>query len=516
MKRRDFIQNVGMGVMLPGLFKNIPITAFSNVGAVGNIGEDHVLVVVELNGGNDGLNTVIPLEKFVDYQRMRPNIAIPEKGVLSLSGFDKVGLHPSMRGMQSLFNDGKLSIVQGVGYANPNFSHFRSTDIWNTASDADTYLPTGWIGRFLTKAHPNYPNNYPNQQFPDPLAMQIGNFITPAFQGIVNLMGIAVNSNLDFYGLNEMFPNGAPNSKAGNQLRFIREVSVQANAYAKVVQKAASMNPKQLTYPSQNPLANQLRVVSKLIAGGLKTKIYFVTLDGFDTHSDQTDKGNPSGGNHASLLGKVSDAIKIFMDDLKQLGVSKRVTGLTFSEFGRRIKSNDSNGTDHGTSAPMFVFGDLVNPSVIGKTPDLITKDDNLELQYDFRSVYGSVLKDWFCVSKADLDDTLLKTLTTLPVMLPQACGGPLATEPVLNTALFNNYPNPFREATTLSFNSKGGLARIQVFDNAGHTVVTPVEGEYAAGQHEVLLNTQAFQTGMYYARFQNRDVQQVIKLVKL
>jgi hypothetical protein len=249
----------------------------------------------------------------------------------------------------------------------------------------------------------------------------------------------------------------------------------------------------------------------------LKTKVYMVNIGGFDTHSNQV-AGDFVTGSHATLLGRVSDAIKAFMDDLKALGVSKKVIGMTYSEFGRRIKSNDSMGTDHGAAAPMFMFGDLVQPVILGKTPDISTTPlvgDNIPMQYDFRSVYNSILENWFCMDGASLNDVIPGSFQQLPLIQGVACGKITSTEDPMKLDLISNYPNPFDSYTNISFTTRGGHTMVQLFDNMGRLIGTPVDNDYVAGTHEVYVETGGLQSGLYYARLQNNEIQQVQKMYK-
>ena len=516
MKRRDFIHHSLAGVLMPALINGLSFKAFGNI-SEGNMGDDHVLVVIQLSGGNDGLNTIIPIDKYGLYKNARTNIAIEQEKLLKISQSDKLGLNPAMSGFQTLFNEGKASLIQSVGYPTPSFSHFRATDIWNSASDANQYVNNGWAGRYLSVENPNYPTGYPNTKFPDPLAMQIGSVVNTALQGPIQSMGMAISNPSNFYNLISNKVETTPNTLAGKELKFLREVANQTNLYANSIKTAASKVTKQVTYPSTN-LGNQLKIVAQLIGGGLKTKIYFVQIGGFDTHSNQVNTTDTSTGVHANLWKQISEGIKAFTDDLKALGVSKRVIGMTYSEFGRRIKSNSSGGTDHGAAAPMFLFGDLVNPIVLGDTPIIPaspTTNDNIPMQYDFRSVYASILDNWFCLDSAYIDDVLLKNFQSLPLIQGQACGKITANEPVVSTEIIHNFPNPFDTFTNLSFLTKGGHTMIQIFDNVGKIIATPVDGDYDSGKYETILNTSQFSTGLYYARLQNEATQQVRRMIK-
>ncbi|HEV2481385.1 MAG TPA: DUF1501 domain-containing protein [Puia sp.] len=425
MRRRDFFRTT-MPVMLPALLPGVSLRALVSPllqRAVRDEAQDRVLVLIQLSGGNDGLNTVIPLEFYPAYHSARANIAIPEDKVLRLEGFDGTGLNPAMPELQQLFNAGKVSIIQGVSYPQPNFSHFRATDIWLTGADAGQVLPTGWAGRYLDREYPHFPEDYPNVNMPDPLAIQVGSLVSPALQGPSLTMGMAISNPGNFYQLIGDKADPVNNTRSGELLAYIREMSMKTDQYAGVIKKAAMKVTKQSDkYPAagKNALADQLKIVARLVAGGLQTRIYLVSMGGFDTHARQTDATDTTAGTHARLLAKLSEAINAFQDDLGYLQVSNRVVGMTFSEFGRRIQSNASGGTDHGAAAPVFVFGEGVHPGIIGQNPtwpSKLTVNDNLALQYDFRAIYSTLLEKWFRTDEAVTSAVLLKDYPALSII---------------------------------------------------------------------------------------------------
>ena len=486
----------------------------------GGTESDRVLVLIQLNGGCDGLSTVIPLDQYSLLMAARGNIAIEESKVLSLTA--ATGLHPAMSGMRDLYEQKKLAVIQSVGYPNPNFSHFRGTDIWLTASDSNVVLSSGWMGRYLSEEFTEYPNGYPNAVMPDPLAIQIGSVITSGLQGPAVSMGMAITSPTNFYQLISGGIDTAPNTPAGHELTFLRQVAQQTQQYATVITGAAgkATNMSAL-YPTAgtNPLADQLKIVAQLVAGGLKTRIYVVNLGGFDTHSNQVpDATSTDTGTHATLLGKLSTAITAFQDDLRLLGAERRVLGMTFSEFGRRIKSNASYGTDHGAAAPLFVFGHSLNSGIYGTNPIIpavATVNDNIPMQYDFRSVYGSMLKHWFGVPDAELQSILFQDFQTLPFVHPserRENKGPSSNSPNApwSMALHQNYPNPFNPSTRISFTSTGGHVQVTIFDTIGREIRTLVDGSFAAGDHEVVFEAENLPAGLYYYRLQSGSYQQV------
>lgn len=427
MKRRDFLKNTAAGVVLPYLLNGFSFRALAGTPLMNSLSrymnDDRVLVLIQLSGGNDGLNTVIPIDVYSNYLSARKNIAIPEEKLLRLNGNNAMGFHPAMTEMQQLFNEGKLGVVQGVSYPKPNFSHFRATDIWMTGSASDVILNTGWAGRYLDSVFPKFPEDYPNKTMPDPLAIQVGSVVSSTFQGPAFNMGLAISNPSNFYNLIDGKTEIDPNTRWGEQLDYLKTVSLKTDQYATVIKQAALKVKQQsdkYPAPGKNPLADQLKIVARLIAGGLKTKLYMVNIGGFDTHARQTDVTDTTVGVHANLWRRVSEAIGVFMGDLDYLQVGDRVMGMTFSEFGRRIMSNASGGTDHGAAAPVFYFGNKVKGGVIGKSPDLplvATVKDNINMQHDFRSLYATVLQQWFSLDAADVQQVLSDTYPMLPMV---------------------------------------------------------------------------------------------------
>ncbi len=525
MKRRAFLAKaIPAGVVMPALINGFSVKAFGASELMSALTAaatetDHVLVLIQLNGGNDGLNMVVPLDQYDNLAKARSNIILPKAKILKLSDY-ATGLHPAMTGLHDLYDQGKLNVVQSVGYPQPNFSHFRATDIWLTASDSNQVLNNGWVGRYMNEEYPSYPVGYPNAVMPDPLAIQIGSFISPAFQGPSVNMGMAISDPVNFYNLINGIQDPAPASNAGKELTYVRQVAQQSQQYASVIKAAAAKVTVQGTYPSGNTLADQLKIVARLVAGGLKTRVYMVNIGSFDTHSGQVNSGATETGVHATLLGKVSTAIKAFMDDLKGLNASKRVVGMTFSEFGRRISSNSSGGTDHGAAAPVFVFGDAVQGGVLGNNPTIastVNSSDNVPMQYDFRSLYATLLENWFCVSNVTLQNVMLKNFQSLPIINSSvSCMAPSIHDANVASGkkLITNYPNPFQSSTTIAFQSKGGHVLIQVFDVMGRLLSTPVDTVKSAGEYTVTFENIGYSPGIYYARFQNLELQQVRTMV--
>ncbi len=364
--------------------------------------EDHVLVVVQLGGGNDGLNTVIPFRDS-NYYKARPAIGIPEGKVLKLGKDANVGLHPQLTGFKEMFDAGMLTVVQGVGYPNPNRSHFKSMDIWQTADTNAT--GNGWLGRYFDNDCCGYDAS--GKATPEPLAgIAVGKEAPLAMQGhlskpigfesseLFQWLGKGVDDKL-MPAYNEINSRGVTGSTDSNSTAgFLMRTAMDAQVASDQIRKAVAQRP--LTQYPNSDLARQLQMVASMIRAGLKTRVYYVTLGGFDTHAGQGGEN----GRQAQLLQQVGSSIKAFYDDLKKQGNDSRVLTVSFSEFGRRVQQNASGGTDHGAAAPMFLMGPMVRPGVLGNHPSLVDLDaGDLKYQIDFRSVYAGVLEGWL---KAD------------------------------------------------------------------------------------------------------------------
>lgn len=521
MKRRNFIK---ASSLLPVTLGGLGLRAYGrsplmDMIAASSAANDKVLVVIGLGGGNDGLNTLIPTDQYTNLSKARSNILIPESKVLTLSGKSGVGLHPSMSGLQGMYNAGLVSAIQGVGYPSPNFSHFRSSDIWNSASNSSEAWVTGWLGRYLDAQFPGYPSGYPNTGATDPPAIQIGGTVSLMLMGGTTSMGMAITDPTNFYNLVNGTVDAAPNNHYGKELTYIRTIGLQTNKYAAVVKAAAAAGSNASTkYPaSGNSLADQLKIVAKLIKGGLKTQVYLVGFSGFDTHSQQVDNSDTTKGSHANLLGQLSTAIEAFQDDLGKLGIADRVAGMTASEFGRRIESNFSLGTDHGASAPVFVFGNGVQSGIIGTNPTIpstTTVNDNLPMQYDFRQIYISVLQDWFGLSNTDAVTAMGgHNFNTLPIFKSNPAGIEDWADLMSRIQLNDPWPNPARGSCNLSFRTDGGNVEIKLFDPLGNLLKTPVSSNFPAGEHRVTLNLEGLAPGNYFVQMSqgNRRANKVL-----
>jgi uncharacterized protein (DUF1501 family) len=361
-----------------------------------------ILVIVQLAGGNDGLNTLIPFENDA-YFRARPTLAIPKSNALPLSA--GLGLHPELAGLKSLHDDGHLAVVQGVGYPNPNRSHFRSTEIWQTASDADKTERHGWLGRYFDSCcegvDPAVGISIGSAQPPQAFAAEIRrgiSFANPSqFRFDLDKSSDPDAAGEFFRGVNEMdhdmqggsigMLDGSPDM-AGDALDFLQRTALDATVSSDKILQTIAKTQSPVSYPDGR-LAASLNLVARLVAGGMPTRVYYVSQGGYDTHSNQA-------GAHTRLMAELGAALSAFTADLKAQGNFERVLTMTFSEFGRRVAENASRGTDHGAAAPMFLLGGKIQPGLHGRAPDL-QKLHNGDLVHtvDFRRVYASILEKW-------------------------------------------------------------------------------------------------------------------------
>ena len=381
MERRDFLKNSALAsslFMVPSFVK-----AFENV-ATKSLGFKK-LVIIQLAGGNDGLNTIIPYTNDI-YYKERPKLAISKNAVLKAT--DTLGFHKNLAPLKNLYDKGYLSIINNVGYPNPNRSHFRSTDIWHTASDADQYLDTGWLGRFIDE----------NGQFPY-TGIEVDDSLSLIMKG-EKMNGIATQNAKILYG-NTNTPFFKKVLEVQNDthlnehnLGYLYKTMIEANSSAKHIYNQSKTFATKLTYPN-NPFAQQLKTTAEFINSEVNSKVYYVSMGGFDTHFSQESR-------QEKLLDIYSQSIETFVKDLEQNDTFKDTLIVTFSEFGRRVKQNGSQGTDHGTANNLFIIGkNLKKQGFYNEQPNLSDLDDNGDLKYsvDFRDVYATVLDKWLQVN---------------------------------------------------------------------------------------------------------------------
>ncbi|HEY3756475.1 MAG TPA: DUF1501 domain-containing protein [Opitutaceae bacterium] len=405
--RREFLRRSAAGAGLLAFSRFAPSFLVNSIraGAPPPEKDRSILVLIQLAGGNDGLNTLVPYADS-NYYRLRPTLGLPADQVLKLNAAQ--GLHPACAAFQPLYGEGKLAIVQNVGYPNPNRSHFRSTEIWETASDSGTFATTGWIGRYLDNCCSGAPADSH-----DPLAVHVnaingepetfvGEREHPTF-GITGTTG----GRKDSEEMRRLLERLASESGGGEEQGFLQATLMDSLVTETKVQQVLGDYRPQSAYPL-NSFATSLKSVASLIAAGLPTRVYFVSLNGFDTHFNQM-------GTQANLLKTLCDGLAAFQKDLEAHHLDGQVMTMTFSEFGRRASENDSKGTDHGTASPLFVLGSRVKGGLHGTAPDLnLPKNHDLTFSTDFRSVYATMLEGWL---GADSAPVLGGKFTTLPIL---------------------------------------------------------------------------------------------------
>ncbi|HYF69404.1 MAG TPA: DUF1501 domain-containing protein [Ohtaekwangia sp.] len=572
--RREFLKKLPLAMSIPFALGGIPLRAMAEDNALTRMAKasfdnPRVLVILQMHGGNDGLNTLIPVKNYEEYFSRRPNIAIPRKNssrkyieldsTLPLDA--QVGLHPDMAAMKAMYDIGRVSIVQGVSYKNNSGSHFRGRDIQFMGGSAEDYLSSGWIGRYMDRELPSglsYPEDFPNEQYPDPLAIEMGNDVSLIFHQAGNIpVSISINDPQGFANLIEELegfqeagvdPRGLPpsplldNSPYYNELKWILSLEDKSKDYSKRMADVYNMGGEtSVTYPENYPfnapdgsyrnrLSPQLKLIARMLGSNVcKTKVFLVKIGGFDTHADQVENYNSTLGSHAALLYHITTAMKAFQEDLRARGIEQNVLTVTTSEFGRRIGSNGSYGTDHGTGGPIFVFGSGVKPGLSQKN-EIDLSLSNVALQYDYRQVYASIVRDWLL---NEYDDTTAKE--KLDVIFPG-----LTTTGTSDDVLFDEdlklaqqvitgsegfvssrftlrdcYPNPTKGKTVFSFRvNAANNVSLDLLDGNGKKVKVITNKQYAPGDHEVTENLSDLPSGNYVYELRSGSFKQAKKLV--
>ncbi len=392
--RRNFLKSslAGTGLVTWGL--SVPRFLARTAAAAPNAdkagAKDTILVVIELTGGNDGLNTVVPF-KDADYAKLRPTLKLPETQLKKLN--DEFALHPQLSGLADIYNEGALTVVQGVGYPNPTQSHFDSMDIWQAAT-TEKARTEGWIGKALRGMPPGSPSfHIKNANEKSPLALEGAPVRAPSIASLEEFqLQMAAASGADKKDQRDVIEGAVKGDKKPGLLEFVSRTASNTYASSRRLQEIGKNYQPKAAYPQQFPLANRLKLAAQLIDADIGSRIFYVALDGFDTHSGQAPQ-------HSLLMLQLSSAISAFYKDLAARGHKDRLLIMTFSEFGRRAKENGSRGTDHGSAAPMFLVGGKVKGGVVGKHPSLTDIPmGNLQHHTDFRQVYATVLDKWLGV----------------------------------------------------------------------------------------------------------------------
>ncbi len=444
MKRRKFLKNIGKLSSAPIVLNGLGMSTLLSPAMLEMLTtcdgvEDRTLVVLFLKGGNDGLNTIIPVDQYSTYIGHRPTIGIPETGTgayinldTTLDVADQVGIHPSIESFKDMYESGKARMIQAVGYPDFNQSHFKSTDLWLGGGDGTPggTNGSGWVGRFFENAYPGI-HGSPNDDFPDPLGIQFGD--TKASLGYHDCSSVYQAVNLtgqypgNLYGLLNGLGTAPhtniPDSEFGEEIQYIMDVENSTNVYGQRITDVFNAGTNSSTVYPDGYLSYQLSLIARLLSGGSQTKMFMAHRGGFDTHVNQVEEGSTHTGEHANNIADVFDSIKAFHNDLTNLGLGNKVVTVVFSEFSRRITENGNTGTDHGNYGPMFLFGDAVNPGISGTNFDLTAINDSgnmdaSEMQFDYRDVLKSVLQNWMGAGTDILDPTLLSPYAVLPNLI--------------------------------------------------------------------------------------------------
>ncbi|RAJ18100.1 DUF1501 domain-containing protein [Olleya aquimaris] len=496
--RRSFLQALGLvgggTIMLGGT----PITASrpsSLASALSESENDRVLVLIRLKGGNDGLNTIVPIDQYDIYANLRPTLKHNLNSLYNLSA--DVGIPTSMTDLQSLWGNGAMKVAHGVGYQYNSLSHFRGSDIW-ASTDAINEEPTGWFGRYFEQLYPDYLVNPPTI----PAAVQIGSIGNLIFDGNDSNYAFSVANPQQ---LETIAQNGTlhdmtnlPGCTYGDQLQFMRGTTNTTFNYAGIIHNAYTSSTNDVTYLN-NQFGRQLANVARMIKGNLGTKVYMVTLGGFDTHANQA-------ADHDNLMITLSNTVKQFFDDLAVTGHDQEVLAMTISEFGRRPDENGSLGTDHGAASPLLLFGPgLQGNGFIGNHPSLTTLDNDGNLIYnlDFRQIYATVMQEWLCIDPAVVNQALLgQTYNTVDLGFNCAA---LTTDDYDIAEGFTHYVLMTGNQTIIKFkNPMTQHTVVKLYDILGKEVTTLKNEMLLAGEHEINVKETAqtrLSTGQYIYR---------------
>jgi uncharacterized protein (DUF1501 family) len=441
-----------------------------------------------------------------------------------------------MTGLKEMYDKGWASIVQGVGYADMNGSHFKGADIWLSGGDgtpANNNITSGWMGRALQAMYPDV-QGLPTTEMPDPLGIQVGDpnpslgFHTESqHQNVINLSG---QDPAGFYSLIQTIGGApllnVPDSEYGEEIEYIQGIEKALSLYAQRISDAFNAGSNSIsTYPDST-LAAQLKTIARLIKGGLKTKIYLCSMGGFDTHGAQVFENVTTSGNHANLLKDFADSVNAFFKDLDGLGIGEQVAACTFSEFGRCARENGSLGTDHGTLAPMFMFGKNIQAGVIGNNPNLgvLTQDNQLtDMQHDYRQVFTTLLQDWLGANNFVLEQTMFQgynkvaAVDAAAVVSPDCyIGGTVSVlDPLSQRRPLAVFPNPASVSAEVSFQSKEVFDALLTLHSLGGSLISAKSVRVQSGSNFYFVDVASLPAGPYFVRLENKNTgkAEVVKL---
>ncbi len=499
--RRAFLRNMGLAGGMGMLLGKVPVFAserWSINAALNQSPTDRALVLIRFKGGNDGLNTVVPLYDYGTYSNLRPTLRIPQNELVNLT--DEIAIPNFMQDMYPLWDEGKMKVIHSVGYPDQNLSHFRSSDIWASASDADVAENSGWLGRYFSGLYPDFLANPPET----PPAVQIGSLGNLTFIDPNNVsMAMTVSNPDQLYEIaqtGQLYDVGnLPDCYYGEQVGYLRAVANTTFIYAGVIKEAYDAGSNAVDY-GEGELARQMALVARLIKGNLGAKVYMVELDGFDTHANQPDE-------HPALMEEVARSVKNFFDDLEAGGWDDKVLCMSTSEFGRRVEENSSEGTDHGSAAPMFLFGPGLNGSgESGTQPDLQDLDDvgNLKFGTDFRSIYATMLEYWLCIDAEVVDDALGNVFDRIDD-LGLTCESVGSWEPPLVQGLEHKalYDMANREVYVFYELPRSARVKVEIVDVLGQSIAVLYNGYQMAGTYRYPWHSPRYRlsSGLFYYR---------------
>ena len=505
MERRKFIKISALSSASTLLLNGRKVSAFSKTALLNQIPasvvEGRSLVLIQLLGGNDGLNTLIPLNQYDDYASLRPTIKLKNTGInaaVNLDGTlpleDQMLLHPALKGFKTLYDEGKLNVINSVGYPSITKSHFAGRALWLNGGDGtpeNANKTSGWMARFI---HSGY--NY--NDFSDPLGIQLGSkkpslgfHSEHEHKADVNLTGQDVSGYYSVISnIGNPEPENIPNSEFGDNLEFIAQTEAATNSYSQRISEVFDIGSNSaVVYPDYD-LADQLKTVARMIKGGSKTKIFLVTANGYDTHADQVaSDGNTHLGRHSELLTELGDSVKAFHDDLEAMGVDEKVVSATFTEFGRKPLENGNYGSDHGNLGPMFVIGSTVNAGVTGTNINLssvIKHFDEGQMQHDYRQVFTTLITDFLGASSDVVNATEFSDFDgDQKLDLIQASHKLLDVDyKVPNEIKLLVYPNPIIEDFVLKFDSSITFRGYVVLYNMLGAIVLKLPHDFKYGMN--------------------------------
>ena len=518
MKRRKFIQLSSTGSLAGFMLNGHMVNAFTRTKLLDNVSEDVIrdrcVVMIQLSGGNDGLNSIIPKNQYDKYASIRPTIRIKDTGTnkgieldSSLGVQDQTLLHPNLLAFKQLWDEGKLNIVHGVGYPQLNKSHFSGRALMSRGgdgTDANSNKPDGWMARYLNSA-------FDHTTYDDPLGIQLGNkkpadeFHSDAEHKVdINLSGqdtAGFYSQLSNIG-NPLADYDGQSSEYIDNINFINGMEVTATNYASRISAVFNAGTNNVSYPSYD-LADQLKTVAKMLSGGSKTKLFLLRIDGFDNHANQVESQERSHlGKHANLLLELSESIKAFQDDLESMEIAQNVVTTTFTEFGRKPVENINKGTDHGNLCPMFVIGTGVKPGFTGThlSLDLIDNDhfELAQMQHDYRQVYAAIIGDFLGASSLNIIETEFDAYDQNRLDLIES---PVFNNPYEKSTHSTSLivaPNPVVNDTMIQFSSPMWMrGQLQIHDLQGR-IVQELIADFSSGTNQIPLHLSHLAEGLY------------------